>query len=155
MTSWSLLSGLRGRVHYPDNTYAKRNEILTQHEYRTANSAIRATERLGLLAGQKPCDVFRRLAQAGQEGVRRTVRDLRQSVRSGAVLRMDRRPEEELRRNVFAAEVHGARPEKHLVEDQHGEGAAVDREREDEAGRPEGGGEREAGWAVGRRLRFA
>ena len=91
---------------------------------------------LARLAGAESPHLRGRLAAHPEEGRARALRHLRRGARRGALLRVDRRAEEELRRARLLAEVHPAAAAERLVEAEHRALRAPRRRREDGVCRP-------------------
>src|SRR3954452_5036251 len=89
--------------------------------------------------GRAP-DRARGLREAGEEGSRRALGDLRRARRVRALLRVDRRAVQPAGRPVLPPAHHPAAGEKRLVAEERGRGGGADRRGPDAARRAGGGG---------------
>src|SRR5436190_10937708 len=84
---------------------------------------------MGSMARQAARQVRRPVAADRQGSVERQIGVVRRGARRRALLRLDRRAKEGVRRRDLAPEIHAARQAEHLVKDQPRKSAASRRER--------------------------
>src|SRR5215831_11158562 len=94
------------------------------------------------------------MAPNRQEGRQREIGFVPASRRCRPLLRVDRWPKEERRRELLAATLHAEVREKHLVKDQSRKGGPAHRARANECGRAPRGRASQTRWSLGWSVRF-
>ena len=108
--------------------------------------------RVRSLAAREPRERNRDLAADLQEGLRQADRHQRAGAGRRAVLGLDRRHPQRVRRRILSPALHAAAAEEHLEPDQPRARRATDRGGTHEAARPATGRRRQGRWPLGRRL---